>query len=265
MATYAVGDIQGCFQTFQKLLQQIRFDPTQDRLWCAGDLVNRGPFSLEVLRFARSLRDRFFSVLGNHDLHLLKLAAGVGLPRKRDTLQTVLQSADLPEIVDWLRQCPLIYREGNRVLVHAGIHPNWRLEEAEYFARKIEEGLQSKHWRNFLSELFPPDSTSPYSPLRQPMQVLTRIRMCQPDGSPEYDYTGPPGGAPAGLKPWFSFQERKNEDVTFLVGHWAALGLKIEPGIVALDTGCVWGKKLTAYRLEDGTIFQEPTVDPISF
>jgi len=264
MATYIVGDIQGCFQTLQKLLRGVAFDEKNDSLWCTGDLVNRGPFSLEVLRYAISLDDRIISVLGNHDLHLIQLAAGIRVPRKQDTLDRVLQSTDLFQIIDWLRRRPLLHREHDKVLVHAGLHPRWSLQEAEDFAGQIESGLRSDSWKEFLSELYSADSNKRPSLLRDALQVLTRIRMCQSSGDPEYDYTGPPQNAPLGLKPWFDFPARTRNDSTFLFGHWAALGLRIQPGIVALDTGCVWGKKLTAYRLEDGRIFQEPTIDPVA-
>ncbi|MFO1519570.1 MAG: symmetrical bis(5'-nucleosyl)-tetraphosphatase [bacterium] len=263
MPTYAIGDIQGCFKTLLKLLEKIHFSPLSDQLWLLGDLVNRGPHSLEVLRWASSHRENIRVVLGNHDLHLLARAAGVTEKKKMDTLDEVLNAPDRDELLDWLKTRPFIHREKNFLAVHAGIHPHWTAEEAELKAQEVEEELRGPSSRDFLASVFQgskPESLS-FEKKRKTVKVLTRIRMCHPDGTPGYEFKGSPDEAPPPLVPWYSFPNRSTENLTFLFGHWAALGLKIEPKLVGLDTGCVWGRALTAYRLEDGAIFQEQKVD----
>jgi bis(5'-nucleosyl)-tetraphosphatase (symmetrical) len=241
VALYAVGDVQGCFRTLERLLRRIRFDPGGDRLWLAGDLVNRGPRSLEVLRLARGLGESLVCVLGNHDVHLLGLALGVR-PRKRaDTLDAVLGAPDRDELVDWLRRRPLLHREDGRLLVHAGLQPAWTAAEAEDVARSLERRLRGR------------DALA--------LQTFTLLRTCARDGRPCRDFSGPPDEAPKGCHPWFTVPGRRAADTLVVCGHWAALGLRREGNVLALDTGCVWGGPLSAVRLDDGTLFQEPLAD----
>jgi bis(5'-nucleosyl)-tetraphosphatase (symmetrical) len=246
-----MGDIQGCFRTLRRLLRRIAFDPAKDRLWNTGDLVNRGPGSLEVLRWARDLGDRLMTVLGNHDLHLLARAAGLVRAKPRDTLDEVLAAPDRDELLAWLRARPLLHAEEGRVLVHAGLLPAWTVAEAETLARSVEERLRAAGGL----ELARPQSREPE---RSTLWVLTRLRFCTADGSPGPDFTGPPDAAPPGCRPWFDFPGRRSAEATVLFGHWAALGFYRAPGILGLDSGCVWGGELTAVRLEDGEVFQEP-------
>jgi bis(5'-nucleosyl)-tetraphosphatase (symmetrical) len=268
MAVYAIGDIQGCFRTLQRLLARIRFDPARDRLWLVGDLVNRGPRSLQVLRWARGLGDRATIVLGNHDLHLIGSALGVRRAKRRDTLEPVLDAPDCDELVDWLLQRPLLHREGAYVLVHAGLLPSWSLSQAETLAREAETALRQApkktiealrtrtpvHWRQGLS---------PRARVRIALDSFTTLRTCSRSGRPCADFSGAPEAAPRGCRPWFEIPGRRSAAATVVCGHWAALGLRIQTGLLALDTGCVWGRVLTAVRLEDRAVFQEPLADVV--
>jgi bis(5'-nucleosyl)-tetraphosphatase (symmetrical) len=266
MATYAIGDIQGCFRTLQRLLKHVRFDPGGDRLWLVGDLVNRGPGSLDVLRWARDLDDRVTVVLGNHDLHLLGRAFGTRPPKPRDTVEAVLEAPDREELVEWLCGRPLLHREGGFVLVHAGLLPAWTIERAEELAREVE-GVLGRRPRRLLEALVSDrprrwrEGLDREDRWRVAVQSFTRLRMCRDDGRVCEGYTGPPDEAPEGCRPWFELRDDQAAEVTVVCGHWAALGLHVGPGVMALDTGCVWGGPLTAARLEDGEIFQEPLAD----
>jgi len=267
MATYAIGDIQGCYLSLQSLLKKISFSPNQDRLWLVGDLVNRGPRSLEVLRWAQSLGDRVVAVLGNHDLHLLARAAGVSSAKRSDTLEEVLQAKDRDSLLDWLRSRPLLHREGDRLLIHAGLLPQWTPTEAEALAAEIHAKLQGASSEKFLASLGEKNS-APWSPdlkglerRRAAAMVLTRLRICDAKGHPAYPFTGVPEMIPPGYFPWFEVPERKSAGVTIFCGHWASLGLKVKKNLVALDSGCVWRRELSAYRLEDGGVFQVPYSD----
>jgi bis(5'-nucleosyl)-tetraphosphatase (symmetrical) len=248
MPTYAIGDIQGCYRTLQRLLRRIRFDPPGDRLWLVGDLVNRGPASLEVLRWARGLGAAATIVLGNHDLHLISRASGARRLKPRDTFTDVLRARDRAELVDWLGQRPLLHREKDRLLVHAGLLPGWTVTEAEALAREAEAALRQGSLGS--------------RQLRLAVQAFTTLRTCSAAGRPCHGFSGPPDDAPRGCLPWFEVPGRKSADVTVVCGHWSALGLRLQPGLVALDTGCVWGGPLTAVRLEDQAVFQEPLADP---
>ncbi|MBK6849884.1 MAG: symmetrical bis(5'-nucleosyl)-tetraphosphatase [Proteobacteria bacterium] len=268
MSTYAIGDVQGCYDTLQALLARIDYRRGRDRLWLAGDLVNRGPRSLEVLRWARAQRESVVCVLGNHDLHLLARAAGVAGLRKRDTLEALLAARDRERLLDWLRHRPLLHREGRWLLVHAGLLPGWTVAHAEAAAREAEAALRGPDWRALL-ERWSSGPAAPWAstdealpPLQRQaltLHLLTRLRMLQPGGEPDYAYSGPPTQGPPGLVPWFSRWHA--EHLTVLFGHWAALGRHSAPGIEALDSGCVWGGALTALRLEDGAVFAEPARD----
>lgn len=266
MATYAIGDVHGCFETLKRLLRRIAFDRRQDRLWFVGDLVNRGPRSLAVLRWAVEQGDRIVVVLGNHDLHLLARAAGLSELRKRDTLEEVLAAPDRDDLLHWLRHRPLVHRDGKALLVHAGLFPSWSPAEAERLAREVEARLRGDKGLKLLAafgqktaERWSDDLTG-HDRARVALSAFARLRTLDDDGRMCPDFSGPPREAPKGCRPWFSVAKRKSAGVMALFGHWAALGLHVEDGIAALDTGCAWGRELTALRLEDGKIFQEPAV-----
>ncbi len=262
MATYAIGDVQGCHDALQRLIRHICFDPTIDRLWFVGDLVNRGPDSLRVLRYIKNLGDRAVVVLGNHDLFLLAVSEGIATVRPEDTLQEILAAPDRDELLAWVRRQRLLYREDPFLLVHAGLLPQWSIDEAEKLAREVEAGLQSPSYQNILRALYPSKHLQWSSDLTGPIRlatiikVLTRLRACSPDGLMESSYSGPPERIPAGYLPWFQIPERHHRDTTIVCGHWAALGLYCEERLWAIDSGCVWGRELTAVRLEDRKIFQ---------
>ncbi|MDL1871803.1 symmetrical bis(5'-nucleosyl)-tetraphosphatase [Deltaproteobacteria bacterium PRO3] len=267
MSTYAIGDIQGCFLTLQRLLERIAFDPARDRLWLVGDLVNRGPRSLEVLRWARGLGESVVAVLGNHDLHLLARAAGVTHARRRDSLEQVLQAADREDLLDWLRHRPLLHREGDHALVHGGLDPSWTLEESEGLAREAEAALRGPRGREALAAVYAgrPErwegSATGTQRLQSTLHILTRIRVCHPDGRIDFAFKGEPEAAPEGFLPWYEIPGRKSRGATLVFGHWAALGLRLMPGALALDSGCAWGRELSALRLEDRAVFQQPCLD----
>lgn len=257
MATYAVGDIQGCLAPLHRLLDQIQFNPATDRLWCVGDLVNRGPHSLETLRFLKNLD--CVVVLGNHDLHLLAVHSGVAQLRTKDTLQSVLEAPDATELLDWLRRQRLLYRAGGYVLVHAGILPQWSIEQAVGLAQEVERVLRSDRYDDLLPFIYRSEETRWNDALPSPARlglitnVFTRMRMCSEDGTLDLSFKGPPELAPAGLSPWFHVPPRTKRKETVIFGHWSALGLREGDGFLALDAGCVWGKELGCIRLEDGT------------
>lgn len=267
MPTYAIGDIQGCFSSLQQLLAQIPFDPARDRLWFVGDLVNRGPDSLRVLRYVKGLGSSAVTVLGNHDLFLLAIAGGVATPRPKDTVQEVLAAPDRDELLSWLRRQRLFYREGPFVLVHAGLLPQWTIEEAEALAQEAEAALRGPDCKPLLRALYPSNHLQ-WSPaltgavrVATITKVLSRLRTCSPEGVMESSFAGPPDQAPPGFHPWFQIAERRHRDATIVCGHWAALGLHIGDGVLAIDSGCVWGGQLTAVRLDDHHIFQVACVD----
>jgi bis(5'-nucleosyl)-tetraphosphatase (symmetrical) len=267
VATYAIGDVQGCYRTLQRLLERIHFDANADRLWMVGDLVNRGPRSLEVLRWARSLGERLTVVLGNHDLHLIGRAHGTRPPKRHDTLDEVLAAPDRDELIHWLRRRPLLHREGPFVLVHAGLLPPWTLEEAATLAREVEASLGGPRPKRLLKALAagePPawhEGLDTTDRLRVGVQSFTRLRTCRTDGRVCERFTGPPDDAPEGCLPWFELRDDGATDTTVICGHWATLGLRMRPGLLAIDSGCVWGGTLTAVRLEDEEVFQEPLAD----
>jgi len=258
MTLYAIGDIQGCARPFDALLAAIDFDPARDRLWLVGDLVNRGPDSLAALRRVIELGDAATTVLGNHDLHLLAAAAGIRRPSPRDTLRPVLEAPDRDALLDWLRRRPLLYHDeaAGRVLVHAGIPPRWTVADAKRAAREVETELAGPGWRDALAEMYG-DEPSRWSPglakserLRYTINALTRMRFCTRDGRLDLEHNGPPGSQPPHLVPWFDVPDRAARDVHIVCGHWSALGLLLRPDVTALDTGCVWGRALTAVPLD---------------
>jgi bis(5'-nucleosyl)-tetraphosphatase (symmetrical) len=263
MATYAIGDIHGCFETLRRLLRRFRFHPSRDRLWLVGDLVNRGPDSLGVLRWAAELGECAVVVLGNHDLHLLARAAGVAERKRRDTLEEVLAARDRDDLLAWLRWRPLLHREGDRVLVHAGLFPTWQAGEAERLAREVEAELRGGGAAGLLAGYSrkSPERWEGELPAADRARValagFARLRTLDAAGRMCADFSGPPAEAPPGCRPWFAVPGRRSAGEHVIFGHWAALGLRLTDGYSALDTGCVWGQELTALRLDDGRVFQE--------
>lgn len=264
MSIYAVGDIQGCYSALQRLLQRIAFDPAQDRLWIVGDLVNRGPESLQVLRLVRELGSAATVVLGNHDLYLLMVAAGYKQRDKDDTLFQVLEADDREELLAWLAQRPLMHVEGDFAMLHAGVLPRWTIGRAQELAGEVHAALTGPDARRFLLHLAGnrPDRWSDglrgWERLRAIVNALTRMRFCTPAGHMALRAKGAPDKAPPGTLPWFRVADRFSRTHTIVCGHWSALGFYREEGLIALDSGCVWGGKLTAVRLDDGQVFQVP-------
>ncbi|MCP3958230.1 MAG: symmetrical bis(5'-nucleosyl)-tetraphosphatase [bacterium] len=264
-ATYVIGDIHGCFDTLRALWPRLGFDLDRDRLWLVGDLVNRGPRSLAVLRWAKELDERLGErmrvVLGNHDLHLLAFADGHARKRKKDTLDEVMAAPDRDDLVSWLASRQLVHRRGDVLLVHAGLLPHWTPGEAERLAREIEPCLRDPESRRPLIDrsLEIPPGDRWYAP-RQALSAMAGLRTCTTEGEP-CKFKGPPHLAPTGCLPWFQIPGRRSAGVTVVFGHWAAMGSRIEPGVIGLDSGCVWGNRLTAIRLEDGQMFEQETVE----
>lgn len=253
MATYAIGDVQGCGETLRRLVKRIGFDPAKDRLRFVGDLVNRGPDNLSVLRFVKGLGDRAETVLGNHDLHLIARSMKLRPEKELDTLDDVLRAPDRAELVEWLAHRPLLYTEANRTFVHAGLLPSWTVAAATKEARRLEARLKDpKHREKLLDK-------EHYDPA---LKVLTTIRTVKDDDS-LCKFAGEPEVAPAGCKPWFSHPSRRSRACLVVFGHWSALGFARGADFLALDSGCVWGEKLTAVRLEDGEVFAEPCADEV--
>lgn len=268
MATYAIGDVQGCYQDLLALTAKINFDPTKDRLWFTGDLVNRGPQSLQVLRFVVQLGDRAVTVLGNHDLHLLALRFGDGIKaRARDTLDEVLAADDCDNLLDWLRHRPLLHHDRplGYALVHAGLCPQWTLGEATVYAHEVEDFLQSNQFPQFLTRMYgnQPNRWSAelggFARLRVITNYLTRMRFCTDDGRLALDAKGDIGSQGPGLLPWFMVPTRKSKDTQIIFGHWSTLRLaaadRLRHKAYPVDTGAVWGGQLTAMRLEDQACF----------
>jgi bis(5'-nucleosyl)-tetraphosphatase (symmetrical) len=256
VAVFAIGDIQGCAVALKKLLERIRFDPAEDRLWFAGDLVNRGPQSLEVLRLVRGLGERAVTVLGNHDLHLVAMAEGVRPPSEK--LKDVLEAEDGAELIAWLRARPLLHHDEHLgyVLVHAGLHPSWTLAAAGGYAREVEAALAGERHAELLQGMYGneparwSEALSGIERQRAIINVFTRMRFVTADGRLDFRHNGAPGTQPPELMPWFEVPGRRNAGEHILFGHWAALGAVNAPNVYPLDTGCVWGGKLTAMRLD---------------
>ena len=257
MATFAIGDVQGCFDELRALLDQIRFGDA-DRLWFVGDLVNRGPKSLEVLRFVRSLGERAVVVLGNHDLHLVTQHEGFERPRKDDSFQDVLAAPDRQELIDWLRTRPLMHADAEFVMVHAGLLPQWSIDRALQLAREVEDALAGAGYREFLAHMYGSrpdrwrDDLTGFDRLRVIVNAMTRMRFCTPSG--KMDFAAKGKTPPRGYHAWFDLRGREGR--TLICGHWSALGVRLTGELAALDSGCVWGGKLTALRLEDRSLYQ---------
>jgi len=264
MATYAIGDVQGCFVELQALLNKIQFNERYDTLWFTGDLVNRGPQSLEVLRFIKNLGTRQISVLGNHDLTLLAIAYGTRENHGGNTLDSILAASDRIDLIEWVRHLPLIHHDENLnyTMSHAGLAPSWTLEKALSLASEVHVVLQSSEPTLFLSRMYGnepakwEDTLEGMPRLRCIVNYFTRMRFCHADGSLDLNYKGQIAEKPANLIPWFEVDGRKNQELNILFGHWAALnGKATVTNVFPLDTGCIWGNCLTALRLEDRQIF----------
>lgn len=258
MATYAIGDVQGCFRTLMNLLDAIAFKRKRDCLWFAGDLVNRGPNSLDVVRFVKGLGDRAVTVLGNHELHLFAVAYCGRRMKSKDTLADLLQAPDREALLTWLRHRPFLHHDAalETVMLHAGLPPQWTLSTAKSCAAEAASRLRSKSFTAFLKQVMGnnagtwPKSRDASDRLPYITNCLTRMRFCDAKGRIEFDAKGPPGTQPAPYLPWFSHPHRAHADTAIVFGHWASLGAYAAPGIDALDTGCVWGQELTALCLE---------------
>jgi bis(5'-nucleosyl)-tetraphosphatase (symmetrical) len=262
VATYAIGDVQGCCDGLHALLGEIGFSPSRDVLWFVGDLVNRGTQSADVLRFVRSLGERAIVVHGNHDLHTLAVVAGKAKRRADDTLEDLLAAPDRDELLDWLRMRPLLHVDREYVMVHAGLLPSWSLAQAAELAAEVEGALRAPTHLDLYPSLYGAKPAAWNDALRGPerlrviVNAMTRMRFCTPDGAMDFSVKGEVEKALPGYLPWFEVPDRKTRGVPIVCGHWSALGLRITPDLLALDTGCVWGGRLTAVRLEDRRIFQ---------
>lgn len=262
MATYVIGDVQGCFRPLSSLLEAFEFSPTRDRLWFVGDLVNRGPESLMTLRFVRGLGEGAVCVLGNHDLHLLAVAQGLGKLRKDDTLAEILAAPDRNELLAWLRRRPLMHLEDDHALVHAGLLPDWTVRRAVELAGEVEEGLRGAAYDALLENMYGneparwSEKLAGFPRLRVVINAMTRMRVCTRNGGMDLTYKGTLSDLPANRWPWFALPKRKSRSSTVIFGHWSALGLVLERNVIGLDTGCLWGRKLSALRLEDRRLFQ---------
>ncbi len=262
MATLAIGDVQGCYDQLMRLLDRAGYDDRRDILWFVGDLVNRGPRSLETLRFVKGLGGRQVTVLGNHDLALLVVAQGIKKPHKGDTFGDVLSAPDRDELLDWLRRQKLMHVERDCAMVHAGLPPQWSVQQALALAREAEQALAGPGHREFLSNMYGNeparwhDGLEGYDRLRIIINAMTRMRLATAEGTLEFSHKLGLDGMPAGYLPWYDVPARASRDTTIIFGHWAALGLLQRADVICLDSGCVWGRALSALRLEDRRLFQ---------
>ena len=262
MSTYLIGDIQGCYDSLQRLLEAIHFDPANDRLWSCGDLVNRGGKSLETLRLLNSLGDSVDVVLGNHDLHLL---ASYHLGRSGNKeFEAIFAAPECDSLMEWLIKYPLAsWSEEHQLLrVHAGVIPQWDWQTTIRLANEVSAVLQSDQRDEFFKRMYSNkprlwrDDRTGWKRLRLITNILTRLRFCDELGRGIYKVSGPPGSQPNNYKPWFKHKHRQTRDITIAFGHWAALGLRVKKRYFAMDSGCVWGGRLSALKLEDHTIYQ---------
>jgi bis(5'-nucleosyl)-tetraphosphatase (symmetrical) len=263
VATYAIGDLQGCMKSLRQLVDTIQFDPDRDRLWFVGDLVNRGPDSLAVLRYVKALGRSAITVLGNHDLHLLAVSIGITGIQKKDSFQEVLSAPDCQELLDWLRHQPLIHQEHGVLLVHAGLLPQWTTSQAVTLAREVEAILRSDDFTSNLPFIYFRNGKRAWNENLSAQErwglatnVMTRIRVCTKEGVPDFSFKGPLDQIPQGLMPWFQIPRRANQNETIIFGHWSALGVVSQDNVLCLDGGCIWGKELVALRLEDRSLFR---------
>lgn len=262
MSIYAVGDIQGCYHELEQMLELVQFDQSKDKLWLVGDLVNRGADSLSVLRLVKSMGDAAITVLGNHDLHLLAVAAGVAELHHSDTLDAILAAPDRDELLTWLRNQRMLHVQDNFVLLHAGLLPEWSVQQAQQLALEVEHALRGADYATFLQKMYGNipnqwnDNLKGDSRLRVITNALTRMRICNIQGEMQFKFKGEVGDVPEGYLPWFDIPQRASADTTVVFGHWSALGLIVKHNVIALDTGCLWGGNLTAIRLHDRKLFQ---------
>lgn len=266
MATYAIGDVQGCYDALRRLLDIVKFDPPRDKLWLVGDLVNRGPQSLETLRYVRGLGDAAVTVLGNHDLHLLVAASGYTKQYPGDTLDGILRAPDREELLHWLRQQELMHYDKNSgyAMVHAGLLPQWSIAQAATLAREAEQALRGNECDELLRRMYGNeprawrDDLTGHDRLRVIINAMTRMRLCTAHGEMEFRHKLAPeaGTMPEGFMPWYDAPERASAGTPIIFGHWASLGVLLRANVVGLDSGCVWGRKLSALRLEDRRTFQ---------
>ena len=263
MATYAIGDLQGCYDPLRRLLDRTGFDPACDRLWLCGDIVNRGPKSLKTLRYVVSLGDAVVSVLGNHDLHLLALAEGaIKYTSRFESLYKVLQAPDCDELIAWLRRRPLAHYDAglDTLMVHAGLWPKWSVKKALACSAEVEAALRGEVYPEILARMYGntprrwSGSLKGYRRLRVIINIFTRMRMLTETLSLNYTHTGPPWGARGNLLPWYDFENTALGDTRIVFGHWSALGLVVLPKLICLDTGCVWGRELTAARIDEADV-----------
>jgi len=263
VSRYVIGDVQGCLEPLQRLLDTLSLG-SDDQLWFTGDLVNRGPHSLEVLRFVKALGSNARTILGNHDLHLLCVAEGFAQQHKGDTLDSILTTEDRDDLLSWLRSQPLAILEENFLMVHAGVFPSWSAERTVQLATEVQTVLGGPHYRNLLSVMYgnKPDvwteTLSGDDRFRAIINALTRIRLCTPEGQMDFSHKGELKDAPPGLVPWFKASSRMTANHTVIFGHWSAMGLVMQPNLIGVDTGCLWGRTLTAVRLEDRAVFSVP-------
>ena len=270
MSLYAIGDIQGCHAEFCRLLAVIGFSPREDRLWLVGDLVNRGPGSLPVLREVKALGDAAVTVLGNHDFHLLTVAAGHQRAHRQDTIGPILDAPDRAALIEWLCARRLVAIDDERLMVHAGLPPQWTPATALMLSREVEAMLRSERAGEFLSKLYGDlpsawrEDLEGFDRLRVVVNACTRLRFCAADGTMELREKRGPESAPEGYLPWFMHPHRASAGVTVVCGHWSTLELKLAPNLLMLDSGCLWGGALTAIRLEDRRVFQVPGMSPLT-
>ena len=261
MATFAIGDVQGCYRTLRALLSTCGYVTGKDRIWLAGDLINRGPRSLDVMRWVVDAGDRVDSVMGNHELHALAVAAGLRGLGAGDTLDELLGAPDAEALVGWLRSRPLLARVGPWTIVHAGLRPGWDMDQAERIARSLGEKIWSGEVADLLERRPTGSVESGLSDPGEDLAVLTRVRALDlATGAPRWRWTGPPEDLGARWGPWYDHPERRWEGPV-LFGHWAALGYRAWPHAISLDSGCVWGGPLTAVRLEDRAVFHQENLD----
>ncbi len=255
MSIYAIGDIQGCFDELMRLLDVIEFDKKHDQLWFAGDLVNRGPKSLETLRFVKSLGSSAVTVLGNHDLHLLATAFRLRSPHKKDSLSDILQAPDCDELLAWLRHRPLFHYNDSFCLLHAGLPPQWDFSKTKAMALKAEKTLQGPNHLDFFKIMYgdKPNSWSNdlkgMERIRFIVNCFTRMRYCDENGQLDFKHNGALGTQPKHLMPWFAVPKRQSKDMRIIFGHWSTLGFFQGNNCYAIDTGCLWGGQLTAIKL----------------
>lgn len=260
---FAIGDVQGCYTCLIELLGKIKaFNPSQ--IWFAGDLVNRGPDSLASLRKIIGLGAQTQCVLGNHDLHLLAASAGVRPPGKRDTLNAILKAPDQHDLIDWLRQQPLAHFDQGYLMVHAGVHPRWTVEQTISRAQEVQKVLQGPDWGDFLATMYGnspeqwQDELTGDARLRAIVNILTRMRYLAADESLDFSFQGSPEQCPPSLSPWFEISDRATDETPVIFGHWSTMGLVLRPQLIGLDTGCVWGGALTAVNLATRSVLQVP-------